>query len=135
MATNSDYLNVAQDMISQAVGQGTGLLAQRITQYSAIAGEIGNTLRDRGEPQAAELATTIASRGQDVAEYFRERDGRALWSDFERFMEGRGWLMAGAGVIGGLLVARAIRTTVSAPAAWGRNEYLDEYAQPRVSAE
>ncbi|MBV8490012.1 MAG: hypothetical protein JO199_05720 [Candidatus Eremiobacteraeota bacterium] len=119
----SEYIGAGGDMVSRLVGQGTSMLADRVEQYASIAGEIGNTLRQRGEPQAADVATTIGARTSDVAQYLRTHDGRALLGDVQQFMEGRGWLMAGLGVMGGVLLARTIRASMH------RDEYVEEYLE------
>jgi len=105
----NQYLDLATDTLSVVVGQGTGLLAQRIEQYARIGDEIALTLRDNGERQAAEFAELLGARTHAAANYLRTRDGRRIWSDAQDAMSGRGWVMAGAGLLTGFLAARAIR--------------------------
>jgi len=105
----NQYFDLAGDAINIVVGQGTSLLAQRVEQYARIADEIIVTLRDNGETQAADFAELLSGRAHATANYMRTRDGRRIWSDAQDAMSGRGWVMAGAGLLTGLLAARAIR--------------------------
>jgi hypothetical protein len=66
----------------------------------------------------------VAQRGIDVARYLRNSDPSAMWNDAQDLMRGRTWIVAGAGFLGGLAIARAVRT------ATGEYEYRDQYAQP-----
>ena len=109
----NQYLELAGDAINVLVGQGTGLLAQRIEQYARVCDEIGITLRDNGESQAADFAEVLGGRAHATAHYLRTRDGRGMLSDAQNTMAGRGWVMAGAGLVTGFLVARAIRSSPS----------------------
>lgn len=109
----NQYLDLAGDAVNVLVGQGTGLIAQRIEQYARIGDEIVNTLRDNGETQAANFAEVLGGRAHATATYLRTRDGRRLVSDAQDTMAGRGWVMAGAGLITGFLVARGIRSSPS----------------------
>jgi len=110
MAANmmNQYFDLAGDAINVLVGQGTSLLAQRIEQYARVGDEIIATLRENGEVQAADFAEVLSGRAHATADYMRSRDGRRMWSDAQDAMSGRGWIMAGAGLLTGFLAARAI---------------------------
>lgn len=107
----SQYLDLAGDVISVVVGQGTGLLGQRVEQYARIGDEIAITLRENGERQAADFAELLGGRAHSTANYLRTRDGRRIFSDAQDALNGRGWVAAGAGLLVGFLVARTIRTS------------------------
>jgi hypothetical protein len=107
----NEYLDLAGDAINVMVGQGTGLLAQRVEAYAQIGDEIVRTLRDNGETQAADFAELLGGRAHATADYLRTRDGRRIWADCQDAMQGRGWVMAGAGLLTGFLAARAIRSS------------------------
>lgn len=105
----NQYFDLAGDAINIMVSQGTSLLAQRIEQYARVGEEIAVTLRDNDERQAAEYAELLGGRARATANYLRTRDGRRMWSDAQEALGGRGWVMAGAGLLTGFLAARAIR--------------------------
>jgi hypothetical protein len=125
----------SQGVINQAVDRGTGMLADRVEHYTNVAREIGDILRDRGEPQAADFMQMVAQRGIDVARYLRNNDPSAMWNDVQDAARGKTWLLAGAGFLGGLALARALRTaTMDYETRGGSWEdepaYRDSYAQP-----
>lgn len=117
----------SQGMINQAVDRGTGMLADRVEHYTNVAREIGDILRERGEPQAGDMITSVAQRGVDVARYLRNSDPTAMWNDAQELMRGRTWIVAGAGFLGGLAIARAVRT---AAGDYRDDDYREGYAQP-----
>lgn len=126
-----DMLRRSQGLISQAVGRGTGILADRIEHYTNVAGDVGDVLRDKGEPAAAEMVETLADRVRDIAQYLRTHDGGDLWMDAQEFARSRTWLLAGVGLVGGMAAARAIRTAGEyASNAYDSSEYADTYSRP-----
>lgn len=135
----SDLMGRSQAAINQAVDRGTTMLADRVEHYTNVARDVGEVLRERGEPQAAGVVETLAQRVGDVARYLRTSDGNALWNDMQTFSRDKGWLMAGAGFLGGLAAARAVRTAVSGSTtdeSWERTPaYVDSYAQPSMAKE
>jgi hypothetical protein len=128
--TDGDLARRSRTMIDQAVGRGTDLLADRVEHYTNLTREIGDILRDRGEPQAAELATTLAERATGMARYLRNSDGSQIIGDLQEFARGRTWLLSGVGFLGGLAIARAVRTAADGGASIAQEDYRDEYAQP-----
>ena len=114
----------SQGMINQAVDRGTGMLADRVEHYTNVARDIGDILRERGEPQAADMVQIVAERGISVARYLRNNDTMTMWNDAQELARGRTWLLAGAGFLGGLALARTVRTAAS------NQDYRDSYAQP-----
>lgn len=125
----------SQGMINQAVDRGTGMLADRVEHYTNVAREIGGILRERGEPQAADLVETVSQRGIEVARYLRNNDPASMWNDAQDLARGRTWILAGAGFLGGLALARTVRTATSdyeqRSGSWeDRPAYRDAYAQP-----
>jgi hypothetical protein len=138
MAVNIDTGEIvrrSQGVINQAVDRGTGLLADRVEHYTNVAREIGDILRERGEPQAAEAVQMVSQRGMDVARYLRNSEPAAMWNDAQDILRGRTWIVAGAGFLGGLALARAIRTAAgdyeNRGGSWeDEPAYRDSYAQP-----
>lgn len=103
----------SQGVINQAVDRGTGVLADRVEHYTNVAREIGEILRERGEPQAADVVESISERGIGVARYLRNNDPASMWNDAQDLARGRTWLLAGVGFLGGLALARTVRTGAS----------------------
>lgn len=129
--TRGEVLRKSQTMMNQAVDRGTGMLADRVEHYTNVAREVGNILRERGEPQAADMVTSLADRGIGIARYLRNSDGGKMWSDAQELARGRTWLLTGVGFVGGLAIARAVRAAADGGAGWETQEaYRDEYAQP-----
>lgn len=128
MEQTGELLRRSQTMVNQAVDRGTSLLADRVEHYTNVAHDVGDVLRERGEPQAADLVQTLAERAVEVARYLRNHDGTELWSDVQELARGKTWLLAGAGFLGGLAAARAVRT--AADGGWESRPYVDSYRQP-----
>lgn len=125
----TNYTNAAGDFASGMVSRGTGMLADRIERYVQVADELESSLRDRNEPQAADLAGMISQRTSDVVTYLRDTDGRALIDDISSAMHGRGWMLAGVGIAGGILLARTVRAASSD----SPDDYVESHSAPRVS--
>jgi hypothetical protein len=127
MTTNFDtgeIVHRSQGVINQAVDRGSGMLADRVEHYTNVAREISEILRERGEPQAAGAVEIVADRGVQVARYLRNSEPSQMWNDAQEILRGRTWILAGTGFLGGLAIARAVRT------ASGEYDYRDTYAQP-----
>jgi len=126
-----DLLRRSQGMLNQAVDRGTTLLADRVEHYTNVAREVSEVLRERGEPEAADVVQTLAQRINQASRYLRASDGKALWDDAQQFARGKTWLLAGVGFVGGLAAARAVRTA----AGYNGQDYVDSYAQPMRNGE
>jgi hypothetical protein len=109
-ATN-DPVGSLPSLFYFGVGRAAKLAGGQVKYYSTVAREVAGQLRDRDEPQAAELAETVAARSSAVADYLTTNDGRKLVGDAQNATRGYEWLMAGAGVVGGFLLMRTIRTS------------------------
>jgi hypothetical protein len=97
------------ETVNKAVGQGTDVLADRVERYASIANEVAGVLRQHGESQSARGVEMLGGKVRDVAAYLRDSDGSSLMHDVQASLRGRGWLLAGAGVAGGMALARAMR--------------------------
>lgn len=128
-----DLLQRSQTMIGQAVDRGTGMLADRVEHYVNVARDVGGVLRERGEPAAADFVETLSRRANDVARYLRTSDGTRIWSDAQDFARSRQWLLTGVGFVGGLAIARAVRSTQSQSTWESSPSFVDSYAQPYES--
>lgn len=130
----SDLWQRSQGVISQAVGRGAEMLADRVEHYGTVASDVGEVLREKGEPQAADLADMLADGVSDAASYLRSRDGTSLWSDAQEFARGRTWLLAGIGLVGGMAAARAVRSA-NRPRDWEQPDYVESYSQPQLQSQ
>lgn len=122
-------------MINQAVNRATGTLASRVEHYTSIARDISDVLRKRGEPQAARTLQLLVRRGDDFGRYLRKKRAAAMWNDAQNRARGRVWILAGAGFLGGLALARTIRIAAvdyeTRRDSWDElPDYRDAYAQP-----
>lgn len=109
------------------------MLADRVEHYANVARDVEETLSRRGEPQAAAIVNILAGRASDAARYLRTHDGTALWSDVQYVARDKGWLLAGAGFLGGLAAARAVRTARAFNGGWEHlPSYVDAYAPPSM---
>jgi hypothetical protein len=118
----------SQGVINQAVGRGAEMLADRVEHYSTVASDVGEVLREKGEPQVADFMDMVAGGVSDAASYLRSHDGTTLWSDAQDFARGRTWLLAGIGLVGGMAAARAVRSA-GRTRDWEQPEYVESYAQ------
>ncbi|MFN2450534.1 MAG: hypothetical protein ABR508_12225 [Candidatus Baltobacteraceae bacterium] len=125
--TGNDLMRRSQSMINQAVDRGTGLLADRVEHYTTVAREVGDILRERGEPHAADMAAMVAERAQGMARYFRNSDGAQLLGDLQTALRGRTWLLTGIGFLSGLAIARGVRS--ASDSATQESPYRESYSQ------
>ncbi len=124
----SDLWQRSQGVINQAVGRGAEMLADRVEHYSTVASDVGEVLREKGEPQVADFVDMLAGGVGDAASYLRTHDGTSLWSDAQEFARGRTWLLAGIGFVGGMAAARAVRSA-NRVRDWEQPDYVESYAQ------
>ncbi len=118
----------SQGMINQAVARGAEMLADRVEHFSTVASDVGEVLRERGEPQVADFVDMLSVGVSDAASYLRARDGTSLWSDAQEFARGRAWLLAGIGLVGGMAAARAVRSA-NRMRDWEQPDYVESHAQ------
>jgi hypothetical protein len=155
-----DLLQRSQGFVNQALGRGSSILADRVEHYVNVAREVGGLLRERNEEQAAGLVENLADQANGVARYLRTTDGTRFWNDAQEYTRDKTWLLAGIGFLGGLAIARTVRTGAenmsgdyntqiaygssrrygqsagydNAEQYGGAKEYVDAYAQPSSSS-
>jgi len=120
-------------IVNQAIDRGTDVLADRVEHYAGVAREMCDVLRQRGEPQAAQMLQSGVDRLTDMTGYLRESDGTRLMADVQDFARGRTWLVAGLGFMGGILAARAIRAGTMSPGSdWEQQPYTERFDHGRA---
>jgi hypothetical protein len=129
---STDLISRTGGLVNQAVSKGTGLLADRVEHYVNVAREVSDVLRERGEPQAAEFIDSAAGRVNSMARYLRNSDGSQLLSDAQAFAQGRTWFLAGLGLMGGMLAARAVRAANDSGTWGGQTPYVEQFNQERA---
>ena len=126
-----DVARRSQALIAQGVSRGCERVAERIEHYTGLAREIAGMLRERGEPQTATLLESAAGRADDVSRYLRTTEPAGLWNDAQTFARDRTWVLAGAGFVSGIALARTVRTAVAGQDDWKQPDYVDAYGQPQ----
>lgn len=120
-------------IVQQAVDRGAGLLAERIEHYTGVARAMADTLREHGEPQLASVVDRGVTRASGVTKYLRDTDPQRLMSDAQEYARGRTWMIAGTGFLGGLLLARAVRASISDnDSEWHEPPYVEQFDQERA---
>jgi ElaB/YqjD/DUF883 family membrane-anchored ribosome-binding protein len=151
----------AKDVVSaqttDAVEKGRGALSGQLDTRSTQLGEqIGSTsqmlrqvasqARQEGNDQHARIAEKAAERTDRLSSFLTEADGEQLLSEAEEFARRQPWVLAGAGFLAGVLLARAMKVsserrygtrTQLAPyrpngARNGAEQWADERPQPTV---
>jgi ElaB/YqjD/DUF883 family membrane-anchored ribosome-binding protein len=67
--------------------------------------------RSEGNDQQARLVEQAAERGERLSAYLKEADGRQMLAEAEDFARRQPWVIAGAGLALGLVVARALKAS------------------------
>jgi hypothetical protein len=113
---------VASEQVSEATERARGGLRTQVDQRSRQAGEqlatlagavrqASDQLRSQDQHGPARIGDQLADRGEQAAAYLRERDGETILADAEQFAREQPWLVAGAGVLAGLVAARALKAS------------------------
>ena len=121
-----EKVDQAKDVVSaqatDVAEQGRGLvreqLSQRSTQLGDQLGSTSQTLRRvaeqsriDGNDQQARLAEQAADRGERLSAYLKQADGEQMLAEAEDFARRQPWVIAGAGLAVGLVVARALKAS------------------------
>jgi ElaB/YqjD/DUF883 family membrane-anchored ribosome-binding protein len=93
-------------------------LDQRSTQLGEQAGSASQTLRQvaeqarlQGNSQQAHMAELAADRSERLGSFLREADGERMLSEAEDFARREPWVVAGAGLAIGFLLARSLKAS------------------------
>jgi ElaB/YqjD/DUF883 family membrane-anchored ribosome-binding protein len=122
----SDVVDTARektaDQAGQVVERGRGMmreqLDERTTQIGNQVGSASETLRQvadqartQGNHQQARLAEQAADRSERISSYLIEADGDTIIDEIEELARRQPWLVAGAGILIGFAIARALKTS------------------------
>lgn len=121
-----DKVEHAKDVVSaqatEVTEHGRGMLreqlSQRSTQLGGQVGALSRTLRrvaeqsrTEGNDQQARLAEQAADRGERLSAYLTRADGQQMLAETEDFARRQPWVIAGAGLAAGLVLARALKAS------------------------
>lgn len=121
-----EKVDQAKDVVSaqatEVAERGRGMvreqLSQRSTELGDRVGSASQTLRRvaeqsrvDGNDQQARLAAQAADRGERLSAYLTRADGEQMLAEAEDFARRQPWVIAGAGLAVGLVVARALKAS------------------------
>lgn len=101
----------ARDRAGSSLGESKGQVAD---QFGAVADALRRTtdhLRSEDQPRIAGLTETAARQIDQVANYLRNKDGRAMREDLENLARRQPALMFGGAMVLGLIGARFLKSS------------------------
>jgi ElaB/YqjD/DUF883 family membrane-anchored ribosome-binding protein len=116
----------AKDVVSAqattAAERGRGVVGEQLDQRSTQLGEqvgsasqtfrqVAEQSRAQGNQQQARMAEMAADRTDRFGAFLREADGERMLSEAEDFARRQPWVIAGAGLAIGFIVARALKAS------------------------
>ncbi|MDX6591348.1 MAG: hypothetical protein QOJ13_544 [Gaiellales bacterium] len=99
--------SVVEDQLDQRSTQ----LGQQIGSTSETLRRLAQQARQEGNDQQARFAEQAADRTEQLSSFLTEADGDRLLAEAEDFARRRPWVLAGAGVLAGVLLARAMKVS------------------------
>ena len=117
-----DAASLAQDKASELREQGSARLQDQFDKRSTKAGSqvrslaaalrrSGNDLSNEGNGDASQLTTQAADRLERVGSYLEQKSGDELMHDIETFARRRPWMLAGLGMLAGVVAARFVKAS------------------------
>ena len=101
---SANQLREQLDTRTNDVGRQAKSVAQAFRQS-------GEKLRGEGNTQAASATDMAAQRVEQLGEYLERVQGDELLRDAERFARRRPWLLAGIGMVAGLVASRMMKAS------------------------
>jgi hypothetical protein len=104
-------LQQARDRASSSLGESKNQFAD---QFGTMAGALRRTtehLRSEEQPRIAGLTETLARQMDQVANYLRHKDGRAMRDDLENLARRQPALILGGALVLGLIGARFLKSS------------------------
>ena len=121
-----EKVDQAKDVVSaqatEVAEHGRGMVREQLSQRSTELGDrlgaasqtlrrVAEQSRTDGNDQQARLVEQAADRGERLSAYLRRADGEQMLAEAEDFARRQPWVVAGAGLAVGLVVARALKTS------------------------
>jgi ElaB/YqjD/DUF883 family membrane-anchored ribosome-binding protein len=121
-----EKVDQAKDVVSaqatEVAEHGRGMLQEQLSQRSTQLGDrvgsaakalrrVAEQSRIDGDDQQARLVEQAADRGERLSAYLTRADGRQLLAEAEDLARRQPWMIAGAGLAVGLVVARALKAS------------------------
>jgi ElaB/YqjD/DUF883 family membrane-anchored ribosome-binding protein len=121
-----EKVDQAKDVVSaqatEVAEHGRGMLQEQLSQRSTQLGDrvgsaaqalrrVAEQSRIDGDDQQARLVEQAADRGERLSAYLTRADGQQLLAEAEDFARRQPWMIAGAGLAVGLVVARALKAS------------------------
>jgi ElaB/YqjD/DUF883 family membrane-anchored ribosome-binding protein len=115
---------VVSAQTSEATERGRGMVRDQLDQRSTALGEqigsasrtirqVADQSRAQGNSQQARMAEMAADRSEQLGTFLREADGERMLEEAEDFARRQPWVIAGAGLAIGLLLARSLKASSS----------------------
>jgi ElaB/YqjD/DUF883 family membrane-anchored ribosome-binding protein len=123
-----DKVDQAKEVVSaqatEAAERGRGLVQDQLDHRSSQLGEqvgsasqtfrqVAEQSRVQGNQQQARMAEMAADRSERLGSFLREADGERMLSEVEEFARRQPWVIAGAGLAIGFVLARALKASSS----------------------
>lgn len=99
------------DQVRQQLDTRTTDVGRQAKSVAEALRQSGESLRGQGKGQAASVTDTTADRVEQLGQYLERVDGDQLLRDAERFARQRPWLLAGIGLIGGIVASRMMKAS------------------------
>jgi ElaB/YqjD/DUF883 family membrane-anchored ribosome-binding protein len=98
-------------MVREQLSQRSTELGDRVGSASQTLRRVAEQSRVDGNDQQARLAEQAADRGERLSAYLTRADGEQMLAEAEDFARRQPWVIAGAGLAVGLVVARALKAS------------------------
>jgi ElaB/YqjD/DUF883 family membrane-anchored ribosome-binding protein len=99
------------DQLRQQLDTRTTDAARQAKSVAQALRQSGQNLRGEGNQQAAGFTEGAADRVEQLGEYLERVDGDQMLRDAERFARRRPWLLAGIGLLSGLVASRMMKAS------------------------
>jgi hypothetical protein len=98
--------------LGEAIDRRTTEAGEQVREVAHALRETGQKLRSEGKPtQAVDLVEAGADRLERLGGYLGRMNGDGIMRDVEDFARRRPWMVAGIGLIGGLVSARFLKAS------------------------